>query len=164
MEVKLKLNLKAIWRHFKKFALFIWISFFEFFMINVIHVVFRILERTGARALSGHLRKFCDYLVFEFTMSRGEQHVNKCVDALNDMIWKYNIVTIDRLVLCLVCWIPFIRIILRIYYISMRFFRYLSSLQICASTIPGFENTRRKWSSSLLLHHTTFASESCWIP
>lgn len=63
---------------------------------------FRILERIGARALSAHLRKFCDYLVYEFTNSRGEQHVNKCVDALNDMIWKYNIVTIDRLVLCLV--------------------------------------------------------------
>lgn len=28
-------------------------------------------------------------------------HINKCVDTINDMIWKYNIVTIDRLVLCL---------------------------------------------------------------
>ena len=62
----------------------------------------RILERIGARALSAHLRKFCDYLVFEFANSGGGQQVNKCVDAINDMIWKYNIVTIDRLVLCLV--------------------------------------------------------------
>jgi mediator of RNA polymerase II transcription subunit 23 len=67
-----------------------------------LHIVCRILERIGARALSAHLRKFCDYLVFEFANSGGGQHVNKCVDAINDMIWKYNIVTIDRLVLCLV--------------------------------------------------------------
>ncbi|KAJ8970204.1 hypothetical protein NQ314_001351 [Rhamnusium bicolor] len=60
-----------------------------------------ILERIGARALSAHLRKFCDCLVFEFSNSPGGQHVNKCVDTINDMIWKYNIVTIDRLVLCL---------------------------------------------------------------
>lgn len=64
---------------------------------------FRILERIGARALSAHLRKFCDYLVFKFAVSEEGQHVNKCVDAINSMIWKYNIVTIDRLVLCLVC-------------------------------------------------------------
>jgi len=67
-----------------------------------LYLVYRILERIGARALSAHLRKFCDYLVFEFANSGGGQHVNKCVDALNDMIWQYNIVTIDRLVLCLV--------------------------------------------------------------
>ncbi|XP_066992222.1 mediator of RNA polymerase II transcription subunit 23 isoform X2 [Anabrus simplex] len=64
-------------------------------------IAYKILERIGARALSAHLRKFCDYLVFEFANSGGGQYVNKCVDALNDMIWKYNIVTIDRLVLCL---------------------------------------------------------------
>ncbi|KAK6627240.1 Mediator of RNA polymerase II transcription subunit 23 [Polyplax serrata] len=68
---------------------------------RITSIAYKILERIGARALSAHLRKFCDYLVFEFANSRGEQHVNKCVDALNDMIWKYNIVTIDRLVLCL---------------------------------------------------------------
>lgn len=56
----------------------------------------------GARALSAHLRKFCDYFVFEVTTSAGQQQVNKCVDTINDMIWKYNIITIDRLVLCLV--------------------------------------------------------------
>ncbi|KAL3284506.1 hypothetical protein HHI36_018665 [Cryptolaemus montrouzieri] len=64
-------------------------------------IAYKILERIGARALSAHLRKFCDCLVFEFTNSPGGQHVNKCVDTINDMIWKYNIVTLDRLVLCL---------------------------------------------------------------
>lgn len=55
----------------------------------------------GARALSAHLRKLCDYLVFEVTNSGVNLHINKCVDTINDMIWKYNVVTIDRLVLCL---------------------------------------------------------------
>ncbi|KAB0793141.1 hypothetical protein PPYR_12761 [Photinus pyralis] len=64
-------------------------------------IAYKILERIGARALSAHLRKFCDCLVFEFTNSPGSMHVNKCVDTINDIIWKYNIVTIDRLVLCL---------------------------------------------------------------
>lgn len=64
-------------------------------------IAYKILERIGARALSAHLRKFCDYIVFEFANSVGGQHVNKCVDTINHMIWKYNIVTIDRLVLCL---------------------------------------------------------------
>lgn len=69
-------------------------------------IAYKILERIGARALSAHLRKFCDCLVFEFTNCNmqhpnGGQHVNKCVDTINAMIWKYNIVTIDRLVLCL---------------------------------------------------------------
>jgi mediator of RNA polymerase II transcription subunit 23 len=62
----------------------------------------RILERIGARTLSSHLRKFCDYLIFELSSTEEGQHVNKSVDAVNNMIWKYNIVTIDRLVLCMV--------------------------------------------------------------
>ncbi|XP_049544481.1 mediator of RNA polymerase II transcription subunit 23 [Anopheles darlingi] len=65
-------------------------------------VAYKILERIGARALSTHLRKLCDYLLFEVANSGGGAHVNKCVDTINDMIWKYNIVTIDRLVLCLI--------------------------------------------------------------
>lgn len=68
-------------------------------------IAYKILERIGARALSTHLRKFCEYLVNEFSASSSsgmqQQHVNKCVDAVNLMIWKYNIITIDRLVLCL---------------------------------------------------------------
>ncbi|KAK2179642.1 hypothetical protein NP493_478g01045 [Ridgeia piscesae] len=62
---------------------------------------YKVLERLGPRSLSGHLRTFADYLVYEFSTSAGGQHVNKCVEALNDLIWKCNIVSIDRLVLCL---------------------------------------------------------------
>lgn len=81
------------------FLCLLWKMIFETDRISPI--AYKILERIGARALSAHLRKFCDYLVFEFANSVGGQHVNKCVDTINDMIWKYNIVTIDRLVLCL---------------------------------------------------------------
>lgn len=48
-----------------------------------------------------HLRKLIDYLLFEVTSSGASAHVNKCVDTINDMIWKYNVITIDRFVLCL---------------------------------------------------------------
>ncbi|XP_014210784.1 mediator of RNA polymerase II transcription subunit 23-like isoform X2 [Copidosoma floridanum] len=65
-------------------------------------IIYKILERIGARALSTHLRRFCDYIVFEVSSCACDgSYVNKSVDAINDMIWKYNIVTFDRLVLCL---------------------------------------------------------------
>ncbi|XP_055535725.1 mediator of RNA polymerase II transcription subunit 23 [Wyeomyia smithii] len=70
-------------------------------MDTISPVAYKILERIGARALSAHLRKLCDYLVFEVSNAGASAHVNKCVDTINDMIWKYNIITIDRLVLCL---------------------------------------------------------------
>ena len=72
---------------------------------RVSQIAYKILEGIGPRALSTHLRKFCEYLVNEISTSSAsgmqQQHVNKCVDAVNLMIWKYNILTIDRLVLCL---------------------------------------------------------------
>lgn len=61
-------------------------------------VAYKILERIGARTFSAQLRKLCDFLLFEVTISK---QIPKLVDTINDMIWKYNIVTIDRLVLCL---------------------------------------------------------------
>ncbi|XP_058805246.1 mediator of RNA polymerase II transcription subunit 23-like isoform X2 [Phymastichus coffea] len=65
-------------------------------------ITYKILERIGARALSLHLRKFCDYIVFEVSsIACDGTYVNRSVDAINDMIWKYNIVTFDRLILCL---------------------------------------------------------------
>lgn len=63
----------------------------------------RVLERLGPRALANQLRTFADYLVFEFSFSGAGQQVNKCMESLNDLIWKCSIVPLDRLVLCLVC-------------------------------------------------------------
>ncbi|XP_077861463.1 mediator of RNA polymerase II transcription subunit 23-like, partial [Saccoglossus kowalevskii] len=68
---------------------------------HVSAVAVKILERIGARALSSHVRTFADFLVYEFSTSVAGNHVNKCIETLNDMIWKYNIVTLDKLVLCL---------------------------------------------------------------
>ncbi|KAJ8687549.1 hypothetical protein QAD02_023343 [Eretmocerus hayati] len=82
------------------FLCLLWKMILETDRINPI--VYKILERIGARALSAHLRKFCDYIVFEVSsITCDGSYVNKSVDAINDMIWKYNIVTFDRLVLCL---------------------------------------------------------------
>lgn len=59
---------------------------------------YKILERLNARMFSSNLRKLCDFLLFEVAISK---QIPKLIDCVNDMIWKYNIVTIDRLVLCL---------------------------------------------------------------
>ncbi|KAM7295580.1 mediator of RNA polymerase II transcription subunit 23 [Ixodes scapularis] len=64
-------------------------------------LAYKILDRIGARALSSHLRTFADFLVFEVSNTVGGQHVNKCIDALNDLIWKYHVISLDRLILCL---------------------------------------------------------------
>ena len=50
----------------------------------------------GAKQLAAHLRTFCDYLVLEFSKSSGGGHVTKAIDATNTMIWKYNVITLDR--------------------------------------------------------------------
>ena len=62
-------------------------------------IAYKVLEKIGAKQLTAHLRAFCDFLVHEFSKSGGGGHVNKCIEAMNSMIWKYNIVTLDRLVL-----------------------------------------------------------------
>ncbi|GIY39674.1 mediator of RNA polymerase II transcription subunit 23 [Caerostris darwini] len=64
-------------------------------------IAYQILDRIGARALSAHLRTFADFLVFEFAISPAGQHVNKYIDALNDLIWKCHVIQLDRLILCL---------------------------------------------------------------
>lgn len=64
----------------------------------------RVLERVGPRQLAAHVRTLCDFLVLEFSNSAGGQHVTKYVETMNAIIWVYNIVPIDRLMLCLVGW------------------------------------------------------------
>ncbi|KAK7100374.1 mediator of RNA polymerase II transcription subunit 23-like isoform X2 [Littorina saxatilis] len=64
-------------------------------------VAYKVLDRLGPRALSGHLRRFCDYLAFELANSTSNLF-GRYFEALSDMMWKYNILTIDRFFLCLV--------------------------------------------------------------
>ncbi|KQK77519.1 hypothetical protein AAES_125189 [Amazona aestiva] len=68
---------------------------------HINQIGYRVLDRIGARALVAHVRTFADFLVYEFSTSAGGQQLNKCIEILNDMVWKYNIVTLDRLILCL---------------------------------------------------------------
>ncbi|KAM9782861.1 mediator of RNA polymerase II transcription subunit 23 isoform 1-T1 [Neosynchiropus ocellatus] len=81
------------------FLCLLWKMLLETDHIN--QIGFRVLERIGARALVAHVRTFADFLVYEFSTSPGGQQLNKCIEILNDMVWKYNIVTLDRLILCL---------------------------------------------------------------
>lgn len=62
-------------------------------------VAYKILDRIGIKSLSAHLRTFCDFLVTEFSNSRVE-FISKSQEALNDLIWKFHIITLDRLLLC----------------------------------------------------------------
>lgn len=63
-------------------------------------IVYRILDNIKIRAISAHLRTFVDYLVYEFGNS-GAKDMYKYADALNDLIWKYHIINLDRLLLCM---------------------------------------------------------------
>lgn len=77
-------------------------SYTKGIVLNLTWFSLRVLDRIGARALVAHVRTFADFLVYEFSTSAGGQQLNKCIEILNDMVWKYNIVTLDRLILCLV--------------------------------------------------------------
>ncbi|RWS25047.1 Mediator of RNA polymerase II transcription subunit 23-like protein, partial [Leptotrombidium deliense] len=81
------------------FLCLLWKMLLENDRINPI--AYKILDRIGTRALSVHLRTLADFLVYEFANSFGGQHVSKCIDALNDLIWKCHVITLDRLLLCL---------------------------------------------------------------
>ncbi|XP_049612105.1 mediator of RNA polymerase II transcription subunit 23 isoform X4 [Syngnathus scovelli] len=81
------------------FLCLLWKMLLETDHIN--QIGYNVLERIGARALVAHMRTFADFLVYEFSTSPGGPQLNKCIEILNDMVWKYNIVTLDRVILCL---------------------------------------------------------------
>ena len=69
------------------------------YQINLLQV----LEKLGAKQLTSHLRSFCDLVVNEFNKSGTEAgHLSKRINAITSMIWKYNIIPPDKLMLCLV--------------------------------------------------------------
>lgn len=63
-------------------------------------VAYKILDRIPARNQSLLLRTFADYLVYEVA-NVGGNRLNKFLEVLSDFIWKYGIVSFDRLLLCL---------------------------------------------------------------
>lgn len=82
------------------FLCLLWKMLLENDRINPI--AYKILDRIGAKALSLHIRTFADFLVFEFANLVGGQNLNKLIDVLNDLIWRHHVITLDRLLLCLV--------------------------------------------------------------
>lgn len=64
-------------------------------------VVYRILDNIRVRTLVAHLRTFIDYLIMEYANLKDATVVNKFCKALEGLIWKYQIIPLDRLILCL---------------------------------------------------------------
>ncbi|CAK8677896.1 unnamed protein product [Clavelina lepadiformis] len=65
-------------------------------------LAYKVLDGVNANQLSDQVRTFSDFLVYEFSVGDGSsEHVKICANVLRDMVWKYNIVFIDRLILCL---------------------------------------------------------------
>lgn len=76
----------------------VWKSLLERDQLNT--VVFKVLDKMHSKQYTANVRSFCDYLVFEFA-KLAAHHLNKYIDTLNDLIWKYHIFTLDKLFLCL---------------------------------------------------------------
>ena len=95
------------------------------------------MERLSPRAISSHLRTFADYLICEFASSNGNQHqISKCIESLNDLVWKCCIVPVDRLVLCLV------RFLARYFSASVKSFHLLMSLNLTTTHTHTHTRTR----------------------
>ena len=63
---------------------------------------FRVLERIGYKHLIAHLRTLCELLIFELSKSGGAGFVTKAIESINNLVWKYNIIALDRFILCMV--------------------------------------------------------------
>ncbi|XP_043213331.1 mediator of RNA polymerase II transcription subunit 23-like isoform X1 [Amphibalanus amphitrite] len=69
---------------------------------RITSIAYKVLERGGPKALTVHIRTFCDYLIHVLSTSTDGAFFKKCVDGVHKLVWTYNIVPIDRLILCLV--------------------------------------------------------------
>ncbi|XP_065890172.1 mediator of RNA polymerase II transcription subunit 23-like [Dysidea avara] len=73
----------------------LWRSLMETGQVN--HIFLRVMERISAKALAAQLRLLVDYIVHE--VSNNPQLVNTAVIKLNELMWKYNLFPLDRLIL-----------------------------------------------------------------
>lgn len=62
--------------------------------------VYQILDNIGAKNLCTHLRTFTNYLLNE-VVNLPKETADKSFVVLRDLIWKWNVFPIDRLLLCL---------------------------------------------------------------
>ncbi|CAB3994477.1 Mediator of RNA polymerase II transcription subunit 23, partial [Paramuricea clavata] len=83
------------------FVCIIWKCLLETGRVN--QICLQVLVKLGARALSKQIRVFADFVIHDYSLlSNGssEDHTKR-ITCLHDMVWKYHIISIDRLVLCL---------------------------------------------------------------
>ena len=78
-----------------------WYLFLLFFSLSPLLFFRQVVDRISFKQLTSHLRIFCDLLVCDISKSTVSGHVTKCIEYLNNLIWKYNIIALDRLVLCM---------------------------------------------------------------
>ncbi|XP_046860776.1 mediator of RNA polymerase II transcription subunit 23-like isoform X2 [Xenia sp. Carnegie-2017] len=81
------------------FVCIIWKCLLESGRVN--QICLQVLVKLGARALTKQIRVFSDFLIYDYSIITSEE-ITKRTGCLHDMVWKYHIFTIDRLVLCLV--------------------------------------------------------------
>ena len=55
-----------------------------------------ILEQIGPKNLSKHIQTFCDFVNYEMLANMSK--ASKFIDAINRMIWEYDVMSIDRFV------------------------------------------------------------------
>ena len=78
---------------------------------RILNTFYQVLVKLRSRALSNYLGIFSDFVVVEFKVAissgntpntQNSQQVAKRFQAINDLIWKYHVIPLDRLVLSLV--------------------------------------------------------------
>jgi mediator of RNA polymerase II transcription subunit 23 len=62
----------------------------------------KIVQRTQAKKLATYARKMADYIVFTCPSPSSAPQFNSVVAYLNELVWKYHIFPLDRLLLCMV--------------------------------------------------------------
>jgi len=72
---------------------------------RLLPICYQILMKLRSKALSNHLNVFSDFIVYEFKMfisgAQVSQQLSKRFQYLNELIWKYNVIQLDRLILSL---------------------------------------------------------------
>lgn len=74
---------------------------------RIINVFYQVLMKLRTRALSNYLGVFSDFVIVEFKVaismySQNSPNVTKRFQTLNDFIWKYHVIPLDRMILSLV--------------------------------------------------------------
>jgi mediator of RNA polymerase II transcription subunit 23 len=69
-------------------------------------LAYGVLETLSAKAFSTQIRTLLDYVVAFILAMRNDptnqrMFINRAVAALNELVWKYNVIPHDRLVLCM---------------------------------------------------------------